>query len=489
MKKISDGSEKTIWKKLCWLLSCMYGVLMFPPLWMSKYNHMCADDYGYGARVHRAWLETGSVTEVVNAAAGIAIDYYDWWQGTFSSLFLMALQPGVFGEKYYFLGTLMLFVFFHAAIIYLVRTVFCKVLGADKYICTVVTVVLLVLLNQRMDSPVEAFYFYNAGVHYIFMASVMLVMLSMQIRMLLPEEAKKQKVYSIWLILLGFVLGGGNYITAFLYILISVVYFGLGIWKKRKSCLYALPGFLIEVIAFAISAAAPGNAVRAERSDGLGVVETILISFKYSLEYINEHMDVVALLAFLLLLPLMWKAVPVKKFEFKYPGFVVVCVYCLYAAMYAPTCYALGYPGPGRCRNLYMLFLYLGFFFIELYLVGWLKNKVNLDEKVFEKPTWIGSGIICVFLCAMVLFSEPNDYMTYSAVKSLWHKEAQLYHVIHLERENILNTTDDKNVTVRSCPIRPYLLFFDDIIEDPEDWRNVSVAKWYNKKTVVAVEE
>ena len=475
---------KITWKKLYLLMCLGYGVLMFPLLWISKYNHMCADDYGYGLEPHLAWQETGSVIEVFKAAAQVVTDYYEWWQGTYSSIFLMALQPGVFGEKYYFLGALFLYLVFHIAVIYLMRTLLVKLLNADKYVTGVATILVLVLLIQFMETPVQSFYFYNAGVHYIFMASMLMLLWGMQIRTLLEKEKKKLWFYCVMQMLLGVILGGGNFITAFLFILSSITFFFVAFMKKRKESLYCIPGVVFECIGFIISAAAPGNMVRAERSDGVPAIEAIFLSFKFSLIYIQEHIDVVVFLVMLLLVPIAWKVMAQAKAQCRFPLLVIGYTYCLFASMFTPTCYAMGYPGAGRCRNVYVMFLYLYLLFLEFYVVGWMHNRIKVEEEEWVKPAWGTAFFACVAITLLVLSQDPNDYMSLSAVKSMYYKEAQLYHVIHLEREEQLKG-DGKKVTVRNCPLQPHLLFFDDITTDAKDWRNVATAKWYKKKSIV----
>ena len=475
---------KITWKKIYMVLSFGYALLMFPLLWISKYNHMCADDYGYGLEPHLVWQETGSMIEVFKAAAQVVTNYYEWWQGTYSSIFLMALQPGIFGEKYYFLGALFLYLVFHFAVIYLLRTLLVKFFKADKYVAGIATILVLVLLIQFMETPVQSFYFYNAGVHYIFMASVLMVLWAMQIRTVLTRTKKELWFYCVAQVLLGIVLGGGNFITAFLFILTSLTFFFLAFLKRKKESLYCVPGLFFEIIGFIISAAAPGNLVRAEKSDGVSAMKAIILSFKYSLMYINEYINVVVLLMLFLLIPIAWKLTVKVKDKCRFPLLVVGYTYCIFASMFAPTCYALGYPGAGRCRNMYVMFLYLYLVFLEFYVVGWVRNKVQIDAKEMVKTTQIVIPFAVIAVILLVLAQDANNYMSLSAVKSMYYKEAQLYHVIHLERENQLRA-EEQQVVVRTCPIRPHLLFFDDITTDAEDWKNVATAKWYGKQNVI----
>ena len=66
---------------------------LIPLLWLGKYNVMCIDDYDYGRRVHDVWQETGSFTASVQEAWRQNMDFYQDWQGTYISCFLMGIFP------------------------------------------------------------------------------------------------------------------------------------------------------------------------------------------------------------------------------------------------------------------------------------------------------------------------------------------------------------------------------------------------------------
>lgn len=83
------------------LLTVFFVLQIIPILYLGRFNHPTSDDFKYGAYSHTAWQETGSLAEVLEAAVkGVAEDYRTW-QGSYSALFLMRLEPTVFGEAYY----------------------------------------------------------------------------------------------------------------------------------------------------------------------------------------------------------------------------------------------------------------------------------------------------------------------------------------------------------------------------------------------------
>ncbi len=277
-------TEKTI----SYIILFLFIISLLPLLYIARYDHSCADDYSYGLLARQAWQNTHSIWAAMAAAAQKVQTAYTDWQGTFSSIFLMSLQPSVFGERLYaitpfiMLGSLLFSMFFF------LRTVLITYLKANRYQYLAVSSILLFLSIQLVYSPVEAFYWFNGAVHYVFMHSVMLTVLGI-ILIMLKEKRKTQKILFILLAsLLGIIIGGGNYITVLLtLILFCVCIFLLFLIDKRQIKYVAVPFFTI-LISFIISAAAPGNALR---KSVIGVsyspLESIFLSFKFGVQYLE----------------------------------------------------------------------------------------------------------------------------------------------------------------------------------------------------------
>lgn len=95
--------KKDDWK---WLFSVLLVVLFITWLmlaWSGKYVYPQGDDFEYGANSHLAWVHGKGVLGAFGGACKTVADAFGSWQGTFSSIFLMALQPGIWGEQYYHL--------------------------------------------------------------------------------------------------------------------------------------------------------------------------------------------------------------------------------------------------------------------------------------------------------------------------------------------------------------------------------------------------
>ena len=89
------------YKILLVLLIIIYGLLLFPLLYVGKWNVPCADDYSFGYRVHDTIMNNGTIKDIIQGAAESVKDAYYASQGSAAAVFLFALMPASFGDQYY----------------------------------------------------------------------------------------------------------------------------------------------------------------------------------------------------------------------------------------------------------------------------------------------------------------------------------------------------------------------------------------------------
>ena len=92
-------------EKLCFIMLTLFLISLLPVCRLAFYAHPAGDDYAYGVAAHLAWTDTHSLSAVLAAAVSNVKGYYTSWQGTYSSIFLMSLQPAIFSQRLYFLTT------------------------------------------------------------------------------------------------------------------------------------------------------------------------------------------------------------------------------------------------------------------------------------------------------------------------------------------------------------------------------------------------
>ena len=138
---------------------------LVPLLAIAQYSHPSADDYPYALATHAAWQETGSIWAVLRAAAHTVAQRYQTWQGSFSAIFLFALQPAIFGEGLYGLGTVFLLGAAMAAVAAAVAALH-RVTGAPLSTCAVLGLLYALVCIQFLPSPAQGYYWWNGASYY-----------------------------------------------------------------------------------------------------------------------------------------------------------------------------------------------------------------------------------------------------------------------------------------------------------------------------------
>lgn len=111
MKQITnEQKENKIESLIRWGLFVGLIILLIPLLAISFYNFPFSDDFAYGLTTHEVIVSGGNIFQVIWAAIKTAYSTYFRWQGSYFACFLMALNPAIWGENYYYIGTFLLLI-------------------------------------------------------------------------------------------------------------------------------------------------------------------------------------------------------------------------------------------------------------------------------------------------------------------------------------------------------------------------------------------
>ncbi|MEI3526387.1 MAG: hypothetical protein V8Q27_09875 [Eubacteriales bacterium] len=116
------------------------------------------------------------------------------------------------------------------------------------------------LCIQTMPDPVKAYYWYVGSVHYTFMYSCMLFLLSCLMLFLKTSSRIRGALLLFLACLLGLICGGSNFITALQTPVLLCLFGGLSLYRNRKALWCLLPGLHPHRPLFNVTA--PGNTVR-----------------------------------------------------------------------------------------------------------------------------------------------------------------------------------------------------------------------------------
>lgn len=472
------------------LLALLFVLQIFPILYLGKFNHPTSDDFKYGDYSHTAWKETGSLIAVVKAAAeGVAEDYQTW-QGSYAALFLMRLEPTVFGEKYYGLVPWIMLGLLTAGTLYFLRTLCKVVLHADTFHYISMSMLVLSLCVQFSPVASEQFFWYNSSVYYNAFHALLLFYLGWLVRF----GCTGKKRYIFYMAIGGVALGGGNYVTALFLAIFHVAALALFWHMKRKKEFWAALFLWLEFLAcFMVSAAAPGNAVRGAEIAGYGAMSSIMRSLLQGVRYYVAWLDKWWLAVALLLLPMMLGLIRKTSFEFSHPGLVLLFLYGAFSAMSCPTFYALGSTGPGRIINIiydsFLLISYSQLFYLAGYICRRWEEAVTEDAR--QKECLKGlfgrlySGAV-ITLCVLLLLSGSVLDMTTVTACKVWIKgEGRQYDKEYKERLTILEDESIKDVVFAPYTVEPRLVFIADATDDPEFVNNREWADFYGKNSLI----
>lgn len=504
-------------KKAACLLSVFFLAGLIPIFLLARYNYPCADDFGYSAYTHIAWQETHSVLSVLRGVWDTVVERWYNWQGTFSSIFLMALQPGIWGEGWYCLVPWIMIGAMGASSFFLLYVIFVRLIHVRRPIFISITMLYLIFAVQCMVDKTQAFFWYNGAAHYMLPHSVLLLLASFVILAVI----RRPGAVRAWLLaaacLAAFFVGGSNYITGLIAAVLFAAAIGLCLLCRRKEL---LPVFVVPFVfflgAFLLNTLAPGNSVRQEAMlYRPGVVKSILLSFFYCAEYVTETwFNWTYLVYAAALIPFLWEGVKAVGDRFSYPCPLLAAgfSYCLLSATFTPSLFATGIAGGGRIFNIVFLDLLLLIMGNLFYTLGWLRRRfgpgissgdASLEISSREKTSRgnISQGsclegrdtrlyLLCaagaaLFIGAMYAKVDPDFFTSTSAIYSLATGEARQYGEETAARTALLRSqSQEENVTIPILDTRPYLLYFSDISEDPADWKNILMARYYQKESV-----
>lgn len=507
IKKFENLLQKMITaKSLAVLLTILYVGTLIPLLMIAKYNVPSADDFSIGVTCRDAWLATHSVWQVLWQAILMAWNDFFHWMGYFSSIFMMAIHPGIFGESFYAATTWLMLGAVTIGTMYLMNAVLVKIFKVNPYISHSISMILLFVTVQCAVGRCEAYYWYCGAVNYTFFHGVSLLFYGLVISMFLDKNRVKRKFDMILACLLGFFVGGGNYMTSLNVCIIMIAALFLLVWNKKvkQYSLFFFP-FGCFMTGFLLSCLAPGNSVRAADATAMNPIKAVFVSLYYCLEYcLSDWTGWVVLLLIIVCIPLFWKGFENTKFTFPCPILVVLFSYGVVSAMVTPPLFSLSNIEAGRLQAL-MYMMYILVLTIDVgYVTGWARYKWLLShemsilkqEKMPEVKTNTGFSInICwaifvsagflVFGSILCVIPDTHYYTFTSAITDLANGNAKAYGETMQERFVILNDESIQDAVLPRLPAQPELLFYSDISEDAHYWENNSMAKGYHKNSVV----
>ena len=419
-------------RRLSYLLIVIYALSLIPVLVIGKYDYPSADDFSMGLGTRLVYEATGSLLAVAGKILSETVRYYRTWIGYFTSCLFTTVSPATFGEAWYALTPAVILLALHVGVAVFFYALMEKALGMNRYARRCMTVLALFLMVQRMPEGslrVEAFYWYSGAGNYTLTFSAGLLYLAFYVLSVCGVRSKNRSLFLVLACIMGFLAGGGNYLSALSFAVVSVLFAVYLVKMKTRQGENSRMGMLCVIgsllpaafylCGFAVSCLSPGNRIRGGEAEGYGALKSILLSLYYTLSYpLNQWMNWAVLLILALAGVIFWMgfaeiefsganakaggaaasekagetvrdaAAPEKagngaqavQLRFAAPFPAAVLAYGIVSCVVTPALYAQGNMDAGRIQSTFWLHAVLVLLLLEWYLVGGLYRRFSKEQ-------------------------------------------------------------------------------------------------------------
>lgn len=507
-------------------IACLVATLV-PLVLISAYNHSYADDWHYGVWAHLVLQDTGNVfLAFVTALEQAGKAWFDW-QGTYSAIFLMALEPSVFGEHAYVLAAPIVLATLVAGTLFFSHVALVELMGVERGLWLGVSCAAIAVQLLLQPSPVEGIFWFNSAIYYTAYNAAALALLGCVLRICNPARTRRPRGVVVASALLAAFVAGGNFVTALVAAeVLAAILVGL-ILRGRRSAVAVMPSFGLMVVGLAVSLAAPGNEVRQQTQfpeDAMGAWDTIWHSALSAFQYLQQWSSGLVLLLVVFAIPValhVGQRAAARGWRFPLPGVVAVASVALFGTSFTPTFWAQSSVGPGRVQNCrFEMFVVLAL--VDVFWVcGWLMARERArrgeggvvsdaasegspqagglagasrpavrDASQALRPVAAACGL-AVLVAACVVGSMAADQnlgeelSSVSAARSLVSGQAAAYDAQVWSRLETIESSTESSLRVPFYTNVPHVLLMGDIRDNMDNYINYRLCQWYGKESIV----
>lgn len=473
-------------------------VLLLPAAVLALYARPSADDYVYAARAHAVVQQYGADWPRLLAAAWeTTVYFFENWQGLYVSGFVLALQPGIFGNRWYGVTFFCVLLPLFLCLLGCAKIVVQRLQPAQKRLPLALAVLFLYAFVEGMPSPVEGLYWFNGAMNYLPYFSLAVLNVGIALALCSPQtrSLRCRVLLAVSGVLIGLLIGGGHQVVGELNLLLLLL---LGVLTLRHRNFWLSPALLASLTGLAVNVLAPGTRVRTEGFAQAGLAEATLKSFALAAMQWIRWLDVPLLcLLLLLVLPLhhLAQSTRVSDRLFRYPWMGPVTTFVLMWAMIFLPSYTMGGIGAGRLLNVVWMTFLLGLAVSEFLFLGWMERLHGASLAPFERflcrhrqvlPIAVASMLVCMACIGSHTVKEGQDnYFATSleAVYELATGQASGFAQALDAREAALSDPEQKDVVITplTADQRPWLLFYTDVAPGPDLW---GLTPYYGKDSV-----
>ncbi len=465
--------------------------LLMPLIMVGSYDRPSADDFGYSLLTHEAVQNGGNLLDIIDSAIKTDIEYYNTWQGLYSSAFILSLQPAIFGEQYYSLTCLIILLLEFVCLYFSLKILNEVFIKERKIFVLTFSLLILTILNLSLPSPNQGLFWYNGAMNYIPWAFTNLLGCCLLVKLFyMDKNDKKFYLLLAFCAAISFFTSGGNHVTAFANILFMLMFTVFLILKKRRY--YSLLPLVLAIIGFIIMYIAPGTAIRQEAliQEGLvpsSIIQLFISTFRHLKSVLVNWMNFKWMLSLIIMTPLSLKISENIKDKIDINNLLAFLIFSLIviAGMFAVPYYAMSDFGAARVTNViwitFMLLSWINYTFIISFLQKKEFITFNFKNGDFKKMV-----IIVVIISLLLMFYLPqNDKFSnsYNCMRELKNGTAEKFAVEQDNRFDILKHSNSTEIKLENIT-NGSILYFEDLKSEPNIWPNTNVEKYYHKELV-----
>ena len=466
------------------VIVCCLGLLL-PMLVISLYNRPSADDYGYAFLTRDVVENSGNVFQLIKAAWQTNVNYYNTWQGLYTSAFILSLQPAIFGERFYAVAAYIVILLIFLCLLGSIHIINKHLLKKSFLFSLAGALVILTILLLWMPSAVQGIYWYNGAMNYTPWLFVGLLNICI-VCDIGTASARKRILLLIGSSVLAVLISGANHVTSVAHILVLSFLAISYLFKKRY---YPLIPLATAIIGFAVMYLAPGTHIRQDVLTQSGIADTVIATVLHVRTIAGEWFTIEWAISLAILTPTAIEIAYKNKdlCTKQFPWLSIIFSAMTICVMFCVPYYAMNSFGAGRVTNvIWLAFMILSWYvYIKLWIFIITNNFINMENILSGKYTKTISGVCILSGLALIFLvgksgSPSNSYI---ACMDLLSGDAQAYGAEMDAREQVY-LSDVKDVVVEPLSAEPYLLVYRELSPDPEYWTNKDMAKYYHKNFI-----
>ncbi len=482
-------------KRIIAVLSLICLFLALLPLYrLTLYTIPRYDDFGYGRSMWEAQRYGYGIGTILKVGFETAKGFHYSWQGTYSSIFMMAQMPGALGFQYYFIGPVILITSLVVSVMFMSMVLTGAYLKGDVWDRITFSVIVTLTLTECIYTAQQGFFWYNSGVHYVFMHSMMFIMVGIIVILSRIKNMVGRIILALILAFFSLVCAGANFVTCIQGILILAGFILILLVTDPKKTIWYLPSFFVYAYGLRLSLLAPGNANRQASYMGLGVKDSIISSFKAGFENLWNFSGPFVLALLLMAVPVIWMMVKKTDFKFRFPWLFSVLSYCFYCTGFTSSFYSMGNAGLSRTW-IAVCFSYQALLFAnEVYWLGYIAHTslaAKISAKTGMRMTHSVLHYVVVLAILFIAFKKSTNPIgavsSFGAYYYIHTGEAYAFHEEFLDRVRIIEESDHKIVDVPEYGYMPWFLINRDITDDPNNEENRMMAIYFGAEGIRSV--